>query len=217
MQKKIEIIPAILATTEAEYKNQLDKIEQSGASNGGWIHVDLMDNKFVQNESVGLDVVAKYPTQLLKEAHLMVADPINWIDELIRYGTTRILFHLETENVDQVIEVIKNKKTEVGLAVSPETDLDRIKPYLNKIDLVLIMGVHPGFGGQAFIPETVDKLKKVKECTDGQVLIGVDGGMNEESAKLVVDAGANHIVIGSHILQGDVGQNLKTIWEAIRS
>lgn len=217
MRSDIQIIPAILATSEEEYRQNLRKLEACPEFIEGWVHIDLMDNKFVQNKSVGLDVVKKYPTKFLKEAHLMVADPINWVDELIEADIARVIFHLETGNVDQVIQVIKSKKGEVGLAVSPETDINTLKPYLNKIDLILMMGVHPGSSGQKFIPATMEKIKKVKEYVNEQVIVGVDGGIDEESVKLVVSAGASHIVIGSHLLQGDVQQNLEYIWQALRN
>lgn len=223
MKQKIEIIPAILATTEEEYQEKLQKIEISEAFFVNWVHIDLMDNKFVQNKSVTAETVLKYPTNFKKEVHLMVEDPYYWIDKLKPADIGRFIIHYEVVKKDpeyfenHIIAFIRSyTDSEIGLAFNPETKIEDLGNYLEIVDLLLLMGVYPGFGGQEFIPETVGKVKKVKEFIGDQTLIGVDGGMNEESVKLVIDAGANHIVVGSYILQGDVKQNLESIWDALR-
>lgn len=217
----IQIIPAILATTEQEYKEKLLKIEESESfQQDGWIQIDLMDNKFVQNQSIGVDVIAKYPTKLQREAQLMVEYPQSWIDDLLKSGIERIVFPVEDfPGIQETIDQIKNQGIQVGLSLNPETEVEKIEPFMSTIDLVLVMSVHPGFGGQEFIPESIDKIKEVSRLRSKDnlsFLIEVDGGVSEKVIPDLIKAGVDNLVIGSHLLEGNIDENIEKIWEALR-
>lgn len=212
----IQIIPAILATTEEEYRNKLNKIRTCPELSEGWIQIDLMDKKFVQNKSIGVDIIAKYPTSLKKEAHLMVEYPENWIDELVKINMDRIIFPLEDlSGIPERIQHIKNHGIEVGLSINPKTLVAKVRPFLDKIDLLLIMSVQPGFGGQEFIQETIAKIEEAAALRQqGKFLIEVDGGINETVVKTLAEAGADNLVIGEYLINGDITENLEKIWQA---
>lgn len=214
-----QIIPAILATTEEEYKEKLDLIESTPELEGAWIQIDLMDHKFVENESIKAEVLGKYPTNHPLEAQLMVEYPENWIDALIKASVSRIVFPVEDNaGIEERITHIKNHKIGVGLSINPETPVATIEPFLGKIDLVLVMSVQPGFGGQEFIPGTLEKVKEISRLrSEYNFKIEVDGGVNEENAKELVDAGVDNLVIGSHLLEGNIDENLEQIWQKIKS
>ncbi|MBI4039870.1 ribulose-phosphate 3-epimerase [Candidatus Daviesbacteria bacterium] len=214
---EVQIIPAILATTEAEYKEKLTKIESSDELIEGWVQIDLMDNKFVQNQSIGVDIVAKYQTKLKIEAQLMVEYPENWIDGLAKASVRRVVFPVEDQSgIDERIKQIKELGMEVGLSINPETEVNLLEPYAGLIDLVLVMSVHPGFGGQNLLPGTFEKIKVIKG-QNWNLPIEVDGGVNETNAKQLVEAGATNLVIGSHLIEGRIDENLERIWEVIQS
>lgn len=195
----MQIIPAILATSEEEYAKKLKQIEESPDLIGGWVQIDLMDNKFVQNKSIGPEIIAKYPTDLKIEAQLMVEYPENWIDELVKISVARIVFPIEdVEGIDERITHIKNHGIEVGLSINPQTDIETLAPFADKIDIVLVMSVEPGFGGQEFIPETIEKIKKIKS-KNWPIKIEVDGGISKQVMKDLENAGADYAVIGSHL------------------
>lgn len=208
----VQIIPAILATTKEEYQQKLTKIESSGVFEGGWVQIDLMDNKFVQNKSIDAKVVSEYPAKLKVEAQLMVVDPTNWIREIGKVD--RIVIPVEIDQVLTYVEQIAKTGAEVGLSINPQTPIERVDPYIGKIDTVLVMSVKPGFGGQKFIVTTVDKVKQIKD-KGWPVKIGVDGGIDSSVVKDLADAGADYLVIGSHLLEGSIDENLEKIWEAI--
>ena len=215
----VQIIPAILATIETEYQEQLTKIQESGDFTGGWVHIDLMDNKFVQNASIRPEIIAKHPANLKLEAHLMVEYPENWIDGLVKVPVGRIIFPVEDEaGIENRIEHIKGHELTVGLSINPETAVDLLKPFIELIDLVLVMGVHPGKQGQEFIPGTLEKIKelvKLRIQTGASFMIEVDGGISPENAKLIKDAGAGSVVVGSHLTKGDIDENLAKIQEKL--
>lgn len=217
MDSKLQIIPTILATSEEGYKDKLQQIEEAAEFEGGWVQIDLMDNKFVQNQSITPEIIGRYPTSLKKEAHLMVEYPENWIDDLIKLGVDRIIFPVEDqEGVAERISHIKNHGIEVGLALNPETPVAKVEPFVDTIDVVLILSVHPGFGGQKFLPEVLEKIKEAARLKNQQqFLIEVDGGINEEVAGLAVEAGADILVVGSHLLDGNISENLEKIWQSI--
>lgn len=211
----LSVIPAILATTEKEYKDKLDKIRACPKLFGGWVQIDLMDSKFVQNKSVTPEALIKYPTDLKIEAQLMVKYPDNWIDDLIKAKVKRIVFPVEDESgVKERVSHIKDHQIEVGLSLNPETDIEKLSPFVSNINLVLIMSVNPGFGGQDFIPGSLEKITKIRQKS-WPVKIEVDGGVNEKVVKDLIDAGADNLVIGSHLLEGDISKNLEKIWKAI--
>lgn len=211
----IQIIPAILSVSEDEYKEKLEKINSNNSLKNGWVQIDLMDSKFVHNQSINPQVIGKFKTNLKIEAHLMVEYPENWIDDLIKVGVKKIIFPIEdTEGIQEKIRHIKNHAVLVGLSLNPETEVEILGDFVSTIDSVLVMSVNPGFGGQKFISSSLDKVKKIKQKY-GNILVGVDGGIDGNVAKDLVDAGADYLVIGSHLLEGDIDENIEKIWEAI--
>lgn len=217
----VNIIPAILATDETTYKQKLDRIVESQLFNEGWVQIDLMDGKFVDNRSVGVEVISRYPTALKLEAQLMVEDPGVWIDDLGKTPVKRIVFPIEgKEAVQGWIDTIKQYGLEAGLSANPQTAVKKLEPFVDTIDVVLVMSVHPGFGGQEFLPETIDKvteLARMRQKMGLNFLIEVDGGINDFVVKDLVRSGADNLVIGSHLIEGDIDENLEKIWEAIKS
>src|SRR3989344_5612978 len=156
----IQIIPAILATTEDQYSADLQKLSACEPLNGGWVHIDFADNKFVQNQTIEPNVVSKFPADFQKEAHLMVSHPKIWVDKLVDAGFKRIIFHIESkDDANEVIDHIKSKGLEVGLAIKKETPIGNLTSFIDKIDVVLVMTIVPGFQGQPFIPQTLDKVR----------------------------------------------------------
>lgn len=217
MMSNIQIVPAILATTEEEYREILKKIESCPELAEGLIQIDLMDKKFVANESIKPEVIGRNPTKLKQEAHLMVEYPENWIDELIKTDVDRIIFPVEDiEGIEERINHIKNHGKQVGLSLNPETQVQKVQPFVVKLDVVLVMAVNPGFGGQEFIPEVLEKIKEIKDKTL-DVSVGVDGGVTPENAKLIVDAGADYLVVGSHLLEGNIDENLGKFKQALQN
>ncbi len=211
----LQIIPAILSTSESDYKQKLLKIESNRTLSSGWIQIDFMDNKFVQNKSIDCNIVKKYPTNLKIEAQLMVEYPESWIDELVRLDVARIIFPLElTSGITERIRHVKDHNKQVGLSVNPETAIENLTPFLSTIDSVLVMSVRPGFGGQQFIPESFDKVRSLRSLSN-RLKIGVDGGVNESVIKQLADAGADYVVIGSHLLEGEIDDNLNKLKKAL--
>ena len=217
----INIIPAVLATTEEEYQQKISKLKDSGLFEDKWVQIDLMDNKFVQNQSIGTEVISKYPNNFKLEAHLMVEYPEAWIDELIKIGIDRIIFPVEDgEGIIERIEHIKNHNIEAGLSVNPETDISKLEPFIAMIDLILVMGVNPGFSGQEFIDKTLEKIEEVSRLRSKSNLefkIEVDGGVNLENAKELVKSGVDSLVVGSHLFEGNLKENVQEIKENIQS
>lgn len=215
----IQIIPAILATTDEEYQQAIEKINITEALIGATVHIDVADGIFVASKTAYWAAIEKYPLNLEKEAHLMVAEPTGWVTRLSLFDFKRVIFHLGVGKEDHIIEMIKQRHIEVGLALNPEQGVEELTPYLNKLDEVLIMSVHPGKQGQEFLPDTLEKIKQLTSFRIEKGLdfkIGVDGGITAENIKSVIEAGADYIVIGSHLLEGDINENLETIWAAIR-
>lgn len=215
----IQIIPAILALTEEEYYSRLRKISQSGLFKEGWIQIDLTDNKFVPNQTIGLEVVAKYQTELKKEAHLMVEDPINWLEKAQAVGIERVIVHAETKNVHAALDKAWELGLMTGLALNPETAVDTVEGFVDRLDVIQIMSIHPGFSGQEFLPESLERVRKAShlKAENGKLSISVDGGVSTENARALVLSGADHLVLASHLLNGDIEANLEHLWEAVNS
>lgn len=212
----IQILPSILTSNNTEYGEKISQIEESGVFDDAWIHVDFMDNQFVANKSVEIDVLKLHPSNFHIEAHLMVAEAQDWAQELVENGVERIIFHVETIDGDELMKKVKAQDVEIGLALNPETPVASITPYLHTIDVVLVMSVKPGFGGQEFISETIEKIKEISELRSKENLefqIEVDGGISAELIAKLERAGADRVIIGSKLLEGDIHENLETIWE----
>ncbi|KKS65542.1 MAG: Ribulose-phosphate 3-epimerase [Candidatus Daviesbacteria bacterium GW2011_GWA1_42_6] len=226
MLTDVSIIPAILATTEDEYREKIEKVStcpglvrpERGRRAEGWVQIDIMDGKFVPNKRVGLDVIRKYPTILQKEAHLMVEDPSKWVEDLVNLGFERIAVHAEVDRKEAMdaVDLINKLKKKSILALNPETPVEQYKYFEAVVYGVLVMSVHPGFSGQEFILASVDKVKKVKDYALPNTFVGVDGGIDENSAKLLSNAGADYLVIGEHIINGNIAENLEKIRQSLR-
>lgn len=212
----IQIVPAILDKTPNEYKEHIEQLKHSGNFKEGWVHIDFADNKFVPNQTVGVDTTIEFPTDLKKEAHLMVERPLEWIDDLKKAGFKRIVFHFESKDeVNEVIDAVRNAGMQVGIAINDTTALEALVPFQDKIDQILVMGIIPGFQGQPFIPATIERIKELKS-KGWPVKISVDGSVRDSNAKELVDAGVDQLVSGSFLLKGDIDENVEKIWESIK-
>lgn len=211
----ILLVPAILDKTAQDFKKHIGQIAESVSFQEGWVHIDFADNKFVPNETIDVETTAKYPTNLKKEAHLMVSNPLKWIEGLKKAGFERIVFHFESDDdPGQVIKTVKESGMEVGIAINPDTKTDSIEQYKDKIDQILIMGIVPGFQGQPFIPDTIEKIKALK-AKGWPVKISIDGAVRDTNAKSLVEAGVDQLVSGSFLLKGDIDENVEKIWEVL--
>jgi len=212
------IAPSLLSMDFTKTLNQLDEIKQSHAT---WLHFDVMDGHFVPNLSFGPDICkqVRLNSDLFMDVHIMVSDPNTFSDVFIEAGADLITFHLEAckndEEVHQIIDKIHAKNVKVGLSIKPSTDVKELLPYLDKIDLVLIMSVNPGYGGQSFMLNAIDKIQLLRQTIDTnqyKVLIEVDGGINYETAQLVLDAGADVLVAGSYIFKNNITETIEKLW-----
>ncbi len=211
----VQIIPAILSTSEEQYQNDLAKLSKSEVLKEGWVHIDFADNIFVQNKTIGPEVISKFPADFTKEAHLMVLHPLEWVDKLVKAGFERIIFHIEAkDDTNDCIEYIRNKGLEVGLAINNETPIEKIELFVDKIDVVLIMTIVPGFQGQPFISEALDKVRQIKS-RNWPIRVGVDGSVKDLNVREIMKAGVDFMIVGSFLLKGNIDENLERIWEEI--
>lgn len=211
----IQIIPAILATTESAYQKDIERLQISPSLIEGWVHIDFADGDFVGNKTVDVSVIDRNPTKLHKEAHLMVSHPKEWVFDLVKAGFERIIFHIESQDdIQEVIDEIKSKGVQVGLAINPETPVEKIEPFMSTIDKVLVMTVIPGFQGQPFIPEMLERVKQLKS-SNTSLEVGVDGAIRDTNIKEIMDTGADFVTIGSYILKGSIEENMERLWEVI--
>ena len=211
----VQIIPAILSTSEDDYERDVSRYKRSPSFKEGWVHIDFMDHIFVPNKSIEPSVVAKHPIDLHKEAHPMVSHPLEWVDNLVKAGFERIIFHIEAEDdTNDCIGYIRNKGLEVGLAINNETPIEKIEPFVDKIDVVLVMAIVSGFQGQPFIPEALDKVRQIKS-KNWPVRVGVDGSVKDLNAREIMEAGVDFMIVGSFLLKGNIDENLEKLWEAI--
>ncbi len=212
----VQIVPTLFSTSEQEYLLRLSKLTSSMSFKEGWVQLDLMDNKFVPNLSIGLDVVRKNPPPFKKEAQLMVIDPAQWIDGLIDLNVERIIFPVEIDkNILDFINQIKDNNIEVGLSLNPETEIKELELYLDLLDAVLLMGVKPGLEQQEFNTKIYQKIKELKKKMPG-LKVGIDGGVNETNIKRLVEIGADYLAIGSYLFTGNFDENLEKLWEVLR-
>ena len=208
MASEFKLAPSILSADFANLQLALSQCDEGGAH---WIHVDVMDNQFVPNLTIGPPVVKSLRpnTKKFLDVHMMVIDPEKLVEPFARAGADSITFHIEaTDDPQSVIDRIKATGAKVGISIKPATPLDEIEPYYDQIDLVLVMSVDPGFGGQGYLDGSTERVEKVKQmliekCLQDRVLIEVDGGIKLHNAEEVINAGANVLVAGSAIFGAD--------------
>jgi len=216
--RKVLVAPSILAADFSHLEAEVHRAEEAGAD---WLHLDIMDGHFVDNISFGPMVVAtvRKHTQLPLDVHLMIEHPDHYLVRFVDAGANSITVHVEPEakhNVGETLRQIRAANCRAGLTLNPATSFEMVEPFLAEIDLLLIMTVHPGFGGQSFRPEQMEKVKRAKDWRQSHsqsLHIEVDGGINPETAKLSVENGANVLVAGTSIFRS---QNYKTAIRELR-
>lgn len=210
MSKKIIVAPSLLAADFSKLREEIQEVESYGAE---YLHLDVMDGNFVPNISFGAPVISsiRKHSNLVFDVHLMVENPDRFIKDIVDAGADVITVHAEaTKHLNRTIQLIKSYGKKVGVALNPSTPLDVIKYDLKDIDMVLIMTVNPGFGGQAFIEGMLQKIRDLRSI-DSNIDIQVDGGINDKTSKLVKEAGANILVAGSYLFKGDYKQKIESL------
>lgn len=202
---KIIVSPSILSADFANLERDIKKVELGGAD---WLHVDVMDGHFVPNITIGVPVVKsiKQITNLPLDVHLMIENPQKYIKAFADAGADILTFHYEAVEKDKIsalIERIKAHGVKVGLSIKPKTNPEDIIEFLTELDLLLVMTVEPGFGGQKFMPDCAEKIKTIKKYAPENLFIQVDGGINSETAKICTEYGANSLVAGNYIYKSD--------------
>lgn len=215
--KELVIAPSILSLDYSKTSEQLEELDKSNAK---WMHFDVMDGHFVPNLTFGPDLLKgfKKAVDMVMDVHIMVDDPEMVSEMFAKAGADVITFHLEAvKDIDACIALcrkIREKGIMAGVSVKPKTGVEELLPYLKEMDLVLIMSVEPGFGGQSFMPETLDKVRALRERIEAENLntrIEIDGGINADTAKLAVDAGVDTLVAGSYVFKNGIKETVDVL------
>ena len=217
----VNLAPSILSADFCNLGEQVKLVEET---NTKFLHIDVMDGSFVPNISFGFPIIKalRKNSKMIFDVHLMIENPSKYVDDFIECGSDIITFHYEAErHIDRTVNYIKSKGCKAGISLNPATPVSVLKNILPSLDMVLIMSVNPGFGGQSFIPYSIDKIKEVKklakELNREDLLIEVDGGVDKNNIKSIVEAGANVLVAGSAVFkENKIQENIKILNEALK-